>query len=111
MAARPSLGYQVTIYNSDGTVNQTATAGAGTTTDSITGLAATATYTFGVSAVNAVGSSSSATAAVGVISADSTVSSTQSDALGVDMAVDRVPVILPWQASPVTRLHMRRMAR
>jgi hypothetical protein len=81
-------GYRVTLYNSDGSVNQSATYDPGTTTFSASALDPTATYKVEVTAVNAVGSSIAANAAVNLISADSTVATTQSANIGVDMGVD-----------------------
>jgi hypothetical protein len=84
----PITGYQVTVYNSDGSVNQSGTYDPGTTTASITGLDPTATYKVGITAVNAVGSSATATDAAHLVTADSTVAATQADSVGVDMGVD-----------------------
>lgn len=81
-------GYRFVLYNSDGSVNQSATYDPGTTTFSASGLDPTAAYTVGVTAVNAAGSSIAANAAVNLISADSTVAATQSANIGVDMGVD-----------------------
>ena len=57
-------GYRITVYNPDGTVDQTDAYNPGTTAASMTGLNGSATYTADITAVNGVGSSTPANVTV-----------------------------------------------
>lgn len=69
--------YTATVYNSDGSVNQTISTGPAATSATATGLSDSSTYTATVSAANAVGTSSGATTPVSEIQAGSAVTQTQ----------------------------------
>jgi hypothetical protein len=78
-------GYQVKLYNADGTVNQTDAFDPGTTTATITGLDGTAAYTADVTAINAIGSGTVANIAVSQLPTGTITDA--GDASGSDMTV------------------------
>lgn len=79
----------VTVYNSDGSVNQTVSAAGSATSATAGGLNSNGTYTVGVRAINAVGSSpASATASVQAIPSGWTDPGTVWDSYDLEMSVD-----------------------
>lgn len=80
--------YTVTIYNSDGSVNQTVPAGPTATTITATGLSGTATYSVGIQAANAVGAGSPATAPMNIVPAGWTAPSSSEADYAVVMDID-----------------------
>ncbi len=80
--------YAVTIYNSDGSVNQTITGQAQGTSAAASGLNDSSTYTVGVSAVNAVGASAQDIEPVNEIQTGSDVAQTQTLSEDLELNVD-----------------------
>ena len=80
--------YDITVFNDDGTVNQTLTAGPADTSATITDLGDTATYSIGIAAVNGVGAGDSSTGPVNVIPAGWSAPSTSETDDSVIMDVD-----------------------
>ncbi|HET9895477.1 MAG TPA: fibronectin type III domain-containing protein, partial [Streptosporangiaceae bacterium] len=84
----PITSYQVTVYNADGSVNQSVSAGPADTSATISGLSATGSYSASVYAVNPVGSSDAATMSINVVPNDWTTPQTSSLDFSVTMDID-----------------------
>jgi Fibronectin type III domain len=84
----PITSYQVTVYNADGSVNQSASAGPTDTSATIPGLSAMGTYSASVYAVNAAGSSDSDTTSINVVPSDWTIPQTLSLDYSTVMDID-----------------------
>jgi hypothetical protein len=84
----PITSYALTLYNSDGSVNQTDSYDPSTTSVAISGLTGVGTYSLTLSAVNAAGTGAVATSPINVDTGGGIASSTVSLGGGMEMEID-----------------------